>query len=81
MTQSPNARGVVDQTRLTPSDCAHFAAFKGKYEEADPFFLRAIGIEEKAPGPDHPNLVAWLKNRAELLKKQVRVEGNSGRGF
>lgn len=44
---------------------------QGKYAEADPLYLRAIGIEEKHLGPDHPSLASSLANRANLLQAQV----------
>ncbi|CAM9531172.1 unnamed protein product, partial [Ectocarpus sp. 12 AP-2014] len=44
-------------------------ATQGKYWEADPLYLRAIEIGEKALGPDHPDLGTWLNNRAVLLDK------------
>lgn len=46
--------------------------FQGKDAEADSLFERAIGIGDTALGPDHPNLVMWLNNRAFVLMKQVR---------
>lgn len=49
--------------------------WQGNYDEADPLFLRAIDIHEKALGPDHPQLGQPLNDRALLLKTQVRVEG------
>lgn len=36
-------------------------------------YARAIGIAEETLGEDHPEVVSLLKNRAMLLKKQVRV--------
>lgn len=45
---------------------------QGKYDEADPLFLRVIEIYEKSLGPDHPHLAVTLNNRAGLLCKQVR---------
>ncbi|CAB1106625.1 unnamed protein product [Ectocarpus sp. CCAP 1310/34] len=38
--------------------------FQGKYEEADPLYLRAVEIGEKTLGPDHPTLAVWLNNKA-----------------
>ena len=29
---------------------------QGKYSEAEPLFKRALAIDEKALGPDHPNV-------------------------
>ena len=45
----------------------------GKYDKADPLYLRAIEIGEKTLGPDHPDLATRLNNRAELLRAQVRA--------
>lgn len=44
---------------------------QGKYAEADPLYLRVIGVMEKALGPDHPNVAICLHNRALLLGEQV----------
>lgn len=48
-------------------------AAQGRYDEADPLYLRAIEIGERTLGPDHPDLAKWLNNRAGLLESQVRV--------
>ncbi|CAN0356259.1 unnamed protein product, partial [Ectocarpus fasciculatus] len=45
---------------------------QGKYQEADPLYLRAIEIGERTLGADHPDLATRLNNRAGLLEKQVR---------
>ena len=44
---------------------------QGRLEEADELFLRAIGIQEKALGPDHPGLAFSLSSRANVLGEQV----------
>ncbi len=49
----------------------HVTYPQGKYEEADLFCLRAIGIEEKRLGVDHPLLVPCLTNRVQLLDALV----------
>ena len=46
--------------------------FQGKFDEADPLYLRAIEIGEKTLGPEHPSLATTLNNRAGLLEQQVR---------
>lgn len=48
-------------------------SYQGKYDEADPLFIRAISIGEKTLGPDHRDVAVRLINRAGLLKIQVRV--------
>lgn len=48
-----------------------FSRLQGKNAEADPLLVRAIRIGEKSLGPDHPDLAAWLNNRAGVLIRQV----------
>ncbi|CAN0523111.1 unnamed protein product [Ectocarpus sp. 8 AP-2014] len=40
---------------------------QGKYDDAEPLYVRAIAIGEKVLGPEHPDLAVWLNNRAGLL--------------
>ncbi len=47
---------------------------QGKYAEAEPLFKRALAIEEKALGPDHPDLATTLENMADLYKKTGRLD-------
>ncbi|CAN0037961.1 unnamed protein product, partial [Ectocarpus sp. 12 AP-2014] len=46
---------------------------QGKYEEADPLYLRSLAIYENAYGPHHPDVAIGLNNRAGLLKSKVRA--------
>ncbi|HYK34833.1 tetratricopeptide repeat protein [Alloacidobacterium sp.] len=39
----------------------------GDYAAAEPLFRRALAIDEKALGPDHPEVATVLNNLAELL--------------
>jgi tetratricopeptide (TPR) repeat protein len=39
---------------------------QARYAEAEPMYQRALGIVEKALGPEHPNLASILNNIAEL---------------
>ena len=48
-----------------------YVTFQGRNDEADPFYLRAIQIEETALGQDHPDLAKNLSNRAGLLQEMV----------
>lgn len=45
---------------------------QGKYEEAEPLYVRAMEIVEQILGNDHPAFIAVLHNRVGLLKAQVR---------
>ncbi|CAN0530152.1 unnamed protein product, partial [Scytosiphon promiscuus] len=42
----------------------------GKFAEADPLFLQAVGIWENTLGPDHPDLVETLRDLVGVLKSQ-----------
>lgn len=48
------------------------AVSQGKYDDADSLYLRALEINEKAFGPDHPDVATTLNNRAMLLETQVK---------
>ncbi len=45
---------------------------QGKYNEAEPPYQRALAIDEKALGPDHPRVATVLENYAALLHKLNR---------
>lgn len=45
-----------------------------RYGEAELLFVKAQSIQEKALGPDHPEVSFTLNNRAGLFKKQVGAE-------
>ncbi|CAN0540172.1 unnamed protein product, partial [Ectocarpus sp. 8 AP-2014] len=44
----------------------------GKFDEAEPLYVRAVAIGEKVLGKEHPDLATWLNNLAGLLHKQGR---------
>ena len=41
--------------------------------EAEPLFRRALAIDEKSYGPDHPKVAIGLNNLAQLLKATNRL--------
>jgi tetratricopeptide (TPR) repeat protein len=45
---------------------------QGKYAEAEPLYQRALKIDEKALGPDHPKVAAIAENLARTLRKLGR---------
>eukprot|EP00903_Cladosiphon_okamuranus_P005675 g5638.t1 len=47
---------------------------KGKLDEADPLLVRAIEIQERALGPDHPELAVSLRNRGRLFRAQGKLD-------
>lgn len=44
---------------------------QGKYAEAGLLYERSLAIQEKALGPEHPDMATSLNNWAVLLKIQV----------
>ncbi|MFL5587992.1 MAG: tetratricopeptide repeat protein [Ktedonobacteraceae bacterium] len=47
---------------------------KGKYEEAESLFQRALVIREKGLGPEHPDTASTLNNLAVLYHDQGKDE-------
>ena len=43
---------------------------QGKYTEAEPLYQRALAIDEKALGPEHPDVATDLNNLALLYQGQ-----------
>ena len=41
--------------------------------EAEPLYRRALAIDEKSFGPDHPNVATGLNNLAVLLRATNRL--------
>ncbi len=44
---------------------------QGKYAEAEPLYKRALRIDERALGPDHPDVATDLNNLAVLSKPRA----------
>ncbi|CAM9461600.1 unnamed protein product, partial [Ectocarpus fasciculatus] len=44
--------------------------FQGKYEEAEPLYVRSLAIREKVGGPDHPDVATSINSWAGLLRAQ-----------
>ena len=42
--------------------------------EAEPLMRRALAIDEKSYGPDHPNVAIHLNNLAQLLQDTNRLD-------
>ena len=47
---------------------------RAQYEEAEPLYQRAIAIDEKTLGPEHPDLATKLNNLANLYQHQGKYE-------
>ncbi len=53
---------------------ASYLQDQGRYEEAEPLYLRSLEIQEKAQGGDHPEFAATLNDLANLYSRQGRYE-------
>jgi tetratricopeptide (TPR) repeat protein len=47
---------------------------QGKYDQAEPLYRRAIEIDERGLGRDHPNVATNYNNLAELLRAQGKYD-------
>jgi tetratricopeptide (TPR) repeat protein len=47
---------------------------QGQYAKAEPFYQRALTIQEKTPGAEHPNIVVFLRNYALCLRAMDRSQ-------
>jgi tetratricopeptide (TPR) repeat protein len=45
---------------------------EAKYSEAEPLYKRALAIDEKALGPDHPDVATIAENLALTLRSLGR---------
>ena len=51
----------------------HYLYERARYEEAEPLYDRALAIDRKAYGEDHPEVAVDLNNLAGLYSKQGRL--------
>ncbi len=65
--ESDEAGRLLNQT-------AFYLKQRARYEEAKPLYQRALIIDEKALGPDHPDVAIVRNNLAELYRAQGRYE-------
>ncbi len=47
---------------------------QGNYAEAEPLYQRSLAIQEKALGPEHPDVATSLENYAALLRQTARID-------
>src|SRR5262249_38834712 len=80
-TQAALQQAVMDAERTAPdsprlatslNELAGFYASRGHAAQAEPLYLRALRIRERALGPNHPDVVASLNNLAGLYALERR---------
>ena len=62
----------LTQTAMTLTLLAELYRKQSKYAEAEPLLQRAVAIQEKVLGPEHPKLGDSLKTYADILGKMKR---------
>ncbi len=65
---------VPEVTASLLSNLASYHHSQGRYEDALPFFKRALTISEATLGDNHPTVATWLNNIAGLYRDQGRYE-------
>ena len=77
---SPRARDRREELRPRSSRCGHdlnnlaqLLQATNRLAEAEPLMRRALAIDEKSFGPDHPNVATDLNNLALLLQNTNRL--------
>ena len=57
---------------ISLNNLAELYRIQGRYADAEPLFKRSLAINEKALGPEHPNVATSLNNLAALYESQGR---------
>jgi len=65
--------GITDATSTVMNNLAIYLHARALYAEAEPLLHRALALDEKSLGPDHPDVARDLNNLAQLLKDTNRL--------
>ena len=68
-----DAEGISEPTSRLMNELALLLKTKGLYEVAEPFYRRALEIDEQALGEEHPKVAICLNNLATLLQATNRM--------
>ncbi|MCB8922890.1 MAG: tetratricopeptide repeat protein [Ardenticatenaceae bacterium] len=66
---------VPETTAFLCNQAGFYLQEMGNYPAARPYYDRALAIDEKALGPDHPGLATDLNNLGMLLKEMGDLQG------
>jgi tetratricopeptide (TPR) repeat protein len=79
---APHARATLDEadrrnipepTARLMNDLGIFYNARAEWGQAEPLYRRALAIDEKSYGPEHPDVATDLNNLAQLLKDTNRL--------
>jgi tetratricopeptide (TPR) repeat protein len=65
--------GITQPTAVSMSQLGLLLKAKALYKEAEPFLRRALAIDQRSLGQDHPNVAKDLSNLAQLLQDTNRL--------
>jgi tetratricopeptide (TPR) repeat protein len=70
-----NRQGIdVQPIAFAANQLGLFLYVRAAYVQAEPLMRRALEIDEKSYGPDHPNVAIRLNNLAQLLQATNRLQ-------
>ena len=69
-----NSKFEFEEAGRLLNQVAYYLDDRASYVEAESLYKRALGIHEKAYGPEHPDVATCLKNYAILLREMNRPE-------
>ena len=65
--------GLAKPTARLMNELGLYWQARGQFREAEPLMRRALAIDERSYGPDHPNVASDLNNLAALLQATNRL--------
>src|SRR6202035_3222697 len=73
VTAHADAAGIPEPTARLMNQLGLLLNAKALHTEAEPLLRRALAIDEKSFGPDHPKVAIDLNNLATLLQATTRL--------
>jgi tetratricopeptide (TPR) repeat protein len=73
VTRSADAAGLAGPTARLMNALALYGQARGQFRAAEPLYRRALAIDERSYGPDHPEVARDLNNLAGLLQATNRL--------
>ena len=68
-----DAAGIAEPTARLMNQLGLYLNARGQFAAAEPLYRRALAIDERSFGPDHPNVAIRLNNLAPLLQDTNRL--------
>jgi len=68
-----DSAGIASPTVRLMNQLGQLFDAQALYREAEPLMVRALSIDERSYGPDHPRVATHLNNLAQLLKATNRL--------